>query len=168
MLQYIRALDTSVGLGWDLVRWCHALGADEFSWREMGIVGHPDPTIDQANRALASFRIPDQLRPTSVVYSGEADRQTIKLWRLNAASIEVVIGLLPEGIFTAPTYSEEGWIEDLALYRAGELLLGVISHEDEAVLHLENAEAAELVKLGFSLYPSAIYGQVYGQPSNDR
>jgi hypothetical protein len=34
----------------------------------------------------------------------------------------------------------------------------VISHEDEAFLQVSESEAEELRRLGFSLYPKAIYG----------
>jgi hypothetical protein len=124
----------------------------------MGIVGHADPVIERANEALALFRLPDQKRPTSVVYSGSPDRQVVKLWRLTSESIDQAAGLLPDGIFMRPTYAEVGWIEDPTVYRAGEILLGVISHEDEAFLQVSESEAEELRRLGFSLYPKAIYG----------
>ena len=158
MLQFIRAVDIAPARSWDLVRWCQSRGADEFSWREMGIVGHADPVIERANEALAPFRLSDQVRPTSVVYSREPDRQVVKLWRLTSESIEQVMGLLPDGIFTAPTYAHDGWIEDPTVYRAGEILLGVISHEEEAFLQISESEAAQVKELGFSLYPKAIYG----------
>jgi hypothetical protein len=158
MLQFIRGVDIPPAKSWDLVRWCLSQGADELSWREMAIVGHADPVIERANHILAPFRLPDQTRPTSVVYSGEPERQVVKLWRLANESIDLAAALLLDGIFTSPTYDKDGWIEDPTVYRAGEILLGVISHEDEAFLQISESEADELRKRGFFLYPKAIYG----------
>ena len=158
MLLYLRAGQIPPDRSWDIVRWCHAHGADEFSWREMGIAGHPDPIVERANAALAPFRLPDQPRPTSVVYSDQGDRTPVQLWRLSEASIEQAIALLPDGLFTEPSYSDDGWIEDPTFYRAGDILLGVVSHEHEAFLQVSPVEAEELKRLGFSLYPNAMYG----------
>lgn len=168
MPHFVRAVDISPVRSWDLVRWCHARGADEFSWREMGIVGRADPVIEAANAALAAYQLLEQVRPTSVVYSGESDRRPVKLWRLESGSLEIVARLLPDGIFTEPTYSNEGWIEDPIFYRSGEVLLGVISHEDEAFLNLSPSEASDLKDLGFALYSAATYEYLYKQPSNER
>ena len=157
MLQYVRAIDLSVERSWDLLRWCLADGATEFSLREMSFVGHVDPVVQHANATLASFRLPEQPRPRSVVYSGEPERQPVKLWRLNEQSISALSQLLANGLFTEPTGSQNGWVEDPTVYRDSDIVLGVVSHEGEAFLNVSASEAEELMRLGFVLYPRGLY-----------
>jgi hypothetical protein len=56
--------------------------------------------------------------------------------------------LLPDGIFTDRQGSDEGWIEDVALYQGGQLRLAVNTHERQATIHLSDPEQDELRRLG--------------------
>lgn len=157
MPYYLRAVDLSPDRSWELVRWGHAHGATEFSWREITFVGHADPVVQDANAILNPFRLPDEPRPRSVVYKGEPDRQLSKLWRLDEQAISVLTQLLVRGLFTPPSASQDSWIEDPTFYRGGDILLGVVSHEGEAFLQVSPPEADELMGLGFALYPRGVH-----------
>jgi len=76
--------------------------------------------------------------------------------------------LLADGLFTKPTYANDGWLEDPTFYRDGAILLGVVSHEDEGFLNISTNELADLERLGFTLYPPATHAHLYKQPSNER
>jgi hypothetical protein len=60
---------------------------------------------------------------------------------------------LPNGLLS---YDPEGsgWFEDPILYREGNLLLGVLSHEAFAVLRLSVVEAMRLNAAGFPSHDS--------------
>jgi hypothetical protein len=66
-------------------------------------------------------------------------RRAISVWRLDESSLAALKALMPDGLLG------EGWIrraaiEDLCVYRNGELLLWTISHEHEAEVELSDAE----------------------------
>jgi hypothetical protein len=42
------------------------------------------------------------------------------------------------------------WYEDPVLFRKGEMMLGIVTHESEGVLLVNAAERAELDSLGFT------------------
>jgi len=46
------------------------------------------------------------------------------------------------------TSDHEGWLEDPTLYRDGEIMLGIVSHEREGFLELTALEAVQLAALG--------------------
>ena len=70
-------------------------------------------------------------------------------WTLNEASVAALKEALPEGLFQYDA-TQDGWFEDPILYRDGELMLGVLSHEAFAVLRLTDLEAVELEAAGFA------------------
>lgn len=49
---------------------------------------------------------------------------------------------------------DDAWFENPVLYRAGDLMLGVLSHEAFAVLRLSDLEAGELASAGFISHDS--------------
>jgi hypothetical protein len=157
MRHYLRAKDFSAAQGWELVAWCCANGASEFSFREMGIRGHADPVVERAHAILAPFVLDRAVRPRTVVYTGHPDRELVPLWRLTPECIAAVQPLFPDGIFTEPTYSEDGWLEDPTVYRGEAIVLGVVSHEDEACLNVSPSEASLLRERGFTLHERGLY-----------
>jgi hypothetical protein len=55
----------------------------------------------------------------------------------------------PDGLFTYMTSAhEEGWLENPTIYRDGEILLGVVSHEQEGYLQLTALEPVQIAAMG--------------------
>jgi hypothetical protein len=76
-----------------------------------------------------------------------------ELWKLNQSTIDVLKHALPAGIFQYDP-RDGGWFEDPILYRNGELMLGVLSHEAFAVLRVSDRESAQLAAAGFPSHDS--------------
>jgi hypothetical protein len=57
--------------------------------------------------------------------------------------------------FVAPSYSDAGWLEDFAIYRCGEVILGVVSHEGLVVLRLTEREQGEFSDLKIESHETA-------------
>lgn len=74
-------------------------------------------------------------------------------WSLDEVSISALKDALAEGVFQYDPL-QDGWFEDLILYRDGELILGVLSHEAFGVLRLAQSESEELDAAGFPSHDS--------------
>lgn len=157
MRLYLRGPEIDTDLSWRLLAWCAAQGAEEFSLRQMSLQGHAEPNLDAANARLAPFRRPTAVRPRTVVYEGRPDAEPTELWTLDDASIRVLRDLLPEGLFTAPSYDDGGWLEEPTVYRRGRILLGVVSHEDEAFMELDASEVAQLAALRVPFHATGVW-----------
>lgn len=139
---------------WRLVEWCRSIGADEFTvdcistdsraadvlWAEFEAVVKP-LTRPSASRERMSGRTADDLT-----------RDT-QLWTLNSGSIGALRETLPGGLFQYDPL-HDAWLEDPVIYRDGELLLGVLSHEAFAVLRVTESEAALAAEAGFPSHDS--------------
>jgi len=79
--------------------------------------------------------------------------RSTRLWELNPITVGALQQALPNGLLS---YDPEGsgWFEDPILYREGDLLLGVLSHEAFAVLRLSVVESARLAAAGFPTHDS--------------
>lgn len=152
--RYLAPSDFSAAETWRLLEWCRELGADEFTidcLETDGLVGDKvwhtfEKLVRQSSRGEAtrermSGRTADDLtRPTA-------------LWHVNDATIDALMRAMPDGLFSyAP--AERGSFEDPVLYRNGQLLLGVLSHEAFAVLRISEAESAQLSAAGFRSHDS--------------
>ena len=131
--------DVSAHQGWILAEWCQAIGGDEFTLSLIG--SDPAPFCDEALLLLEPFAKGESER--EAVY---CRRERVRLWRLTAASLAVLRHLLPDGIFTY-RMDGAGWIENFAIYRHGQMLLGVVTHEESACLYLTEAEWQRLGQL---------------------
>jgi hypothetical protein len=80
-------------------------------------------------------------------------RRTTVSWELNPFTVGALRDALPGGLFQYDPW-EPAWFEDPILYRAGEMMLGVLSHEAFAVLRLSESEAEKLAEAGFSSHES--------------
>ncbi len=82
----------------------------------------------------------------------ELTRST-RLWEMNPVTVGALQQALPNGLLS---YDPEGrgWFEDPILYREGNLLLGVLSHEAFAVLRLSALESVRLSAAGFPSHDS--------------
>jgi len=98
-------------------------------------------SLGQAKRERMSGRTADDLfRPT-------------ERWTLDETSIIALKEALGEGLFQYDPL-QDGWFEDPILYRDGELMLGVLSHEAFGVLRLTDSESQELDAAGFPSHDS--------------
>jgi hypothetical protein len=152
--RYLIPSDYSAAASWQLVEWCMGLGANEFTidflttnqsraadrWEEFDEVVR-SLSLGQAKRERMSGRTADDLfRPT-------------ERWTLDETSIRALKEALGEGLFQYDPL-QDGWFEDPILYRDGELMLGVLSHEAFGVLRLTDSESAELDAAGFPSHDS--------------
>jgi hypothetical protein len=67
---------------------------------------------------------------------------------LEPAAIEVLRKSWPVGPVSS-LYDEEIWLEDLIIYRDGEVMMGVTTHEGGGVLRLTELELVSLRRTGF-------------------
>ena len=109
-------------------------------WEQFDEIVRP-LALGEATRERMSGRTADDLsRPT-------------ERWTLNETSIDALKEALAEGFFQYDPW-QDGSFEDPILYRDGELMLGVLSHEAFAVLRLTASESQELDAAGFPSHES--------------
>ena len=98
------------------------------------------------------FRLPKAKRRSLTAYGSgfgpNAFTRSTELWRLTSASFAVLQEFLPDGFFTNKS-TKEGWFEDPVFYRNGEFMLGVVSHENEGIVRVTEAERRLLIAEGF-------------------
>ena len=139
--------------GWRLIRWLLDHGADELTIEVMAMRDTPAPFADAFEDEMAPFERPVAPR---AMPSGDAASDVVRpvrLWTLDERSIQRLRSFLDDGLFHSPA-GPDGWLESLAVFRDGELVLGLISHEREGVLRLTPREHAEVAALGiFSELP---------------
>ena len=127
-----------------LLHWCLEHGSDEFTYACLRHASRPAPFCVATERALESFALPAAPRPHLTRPQAEPFIRETGLWRFNNESLVILTGLLPDGLFTDRQGNSDGWIEDVTLYRGSELVLGVVTHEDEATLRASDAEIRDL------------------------
>lgn len=129
-----------------LLRYLLQRGADEFSIEVMALQDTPAPFADAFEDELGRY---ERAAANRRVISG-ADAhdlmRSVRLWTFNAESLERLLSFVDEGLFHWPA-GPDGWLEDLTVYRRGELLLGLASHEREGVLRLMPQELAAVAAL---------------------
>lgn len=143
---------------WELVLWCKAHGVDEETVHVMTTGGASVDFSGHFDEAMTPFRLPNAPRRHLTAYSDGQFIRTAELWKLTSASLAALQTFLPEGIFTYQS-DEDAWLEDLTLYRQGELMLGVVSHEGEGILRVTPEERQSLERDGF---PFRISGRYVG------
>jgi hypothetical protein len=134
---------------WRLVEWCLSIGANELTIDCLSADPQTEPAIWPAfAKSLAPFmRSAEKRERMSGPTADDLVRQT-PLWELNRQTVEVLQRGLPRGLFGYDP-AENGWFEDPILYRGGQLMLGVLSHEAFGVLRISEAEAKRLADDGF-------------------
>ena len=136
-----------------LLDWLLARGADEFTVAVMALGGEPARVADAFEDALAPYELPVAPRRVPSGAAGAAPTRDVRRWALTSDSLTELLAFLPGGLFDAQP-GPRGWLEDLAIYRRGELLLGVVTHEREGVLRLTPAEHREVEALGVTSSPT--------------
>ena len=145
--RYLTARELDADASRRLLAWLLEHGADEFTVGVMALQDEPARTADAFEDALAPFELPRA--PRRVLGGAPDDDRTreVRRWALTAPSLAALLPFLPDGPF-AYAVGPAGWFEDLTVYRQGELVLGVLTHEQEGVLRLTPAEHAEVRALG--------------------
>lgn len=138
-----------------LLAWLLERGADEFTVEVMAMQGTDAPVADAFEDALEPWALPVGRRRVVYRWTDRDGTREVRLWRLTAESLPLLERFLPEGIFGSPVL-ERGWFEDLAIYRQGELVLGVISHEREGYIRVEGDDVSALRALGIPVGAPAI------------
>lgn len=129
-----------------LLRYLLERGADEFSITVMALQDTQAPFADRFEDELAPHeRAVATRRVVTSDLSGDATLP-VRLWSYNAASLHRLLSFVDSSVLHWPA-GPDGWLEDLAIYRHGELLLGLVSHEREGVLRLTPEEHAEVAAL---------------------
>lgn len=130
-----------------LLRYLVAHGADEFSITVMALQDTPAPFADAFEDELEPYTRPAARRRVLTDADGSDFGRHVRLWTLNEASLQRLLSFLDDGLFNSPA-GPDGWLEDLTIYREGELLLGLVSHETEGVLRLTHGEHVEVAAMG--------------------
>jgi hypothetical protein len=146
---YLRDADFDSVSSWRILSWCLANGADEFT------IDGESSTLSSFYEAVEPYRLPNGVRRrSSALRSEDLDRST-ELWQLNSSTIAAIQSALHDGLFTYQV-SMSGWLEDLTLYRSGEIVLAIVTHEHEGFLWVTDMECAELRNLdGIVLHETA-------------
>ncbi|MEO7359650.1 MAG: hypothetical protein ABI120_04930, partial [Gemmatimonadaceae bacterium] len=103
--------------------------------------------LDPHARPMASRRVLADNKPLEPT-------RAVRLWTYNAHSLTRLLSFLDSGLFHCPA-GPDGWLEDLTIYRRGELALGIVSHEQAGALRLTAQEHADVARLGVSTTPTA-------------
>jgi hypothetical protein len=129
-----------------LLRYLLARGADEFTITVMALQDTPAPFVDAFEDELAPFERPGAVRRVLALTTSAERTAPVRLWSYSDESLARLISFLDNGLFHCPA-GPDGWLEDLAIYRRGELVLGLLSHEQEGVLRLTPEEHIEVAAL---------------------
>lgn len=128
-----------------LLRYLVAHGANEFSITVMALQDTLAPFVDTFEDELGPYERAAATRPVLTPDRAMNTMRTVRLWTLNEASLERLLSFMDTGLFYWPA-GPDGWFEDLTIYRDGELVLGLLSHEREGVLRLTREEHAEVAR----------------------
>ena len=137
-----------------LLRYLLARGADEFAITVMALEDTPAPFADRFEDELAPHERPVGERRVILDSTSSGLTSPVRLWSFNAASVERLLSFLDKGLFHCPA-GPDGWLEDLTVYRRGQLVLGLFSHEQTGALRLTPAEHAEVAALDIPSKPTA-------------
>ena len=147
VVRYFAKSDVSAEESWRLLEWCAKNGADEFTINGM-VSGSEGPKSAAFFASLAPYGRPESRRRRLSGPTADELVRSTELWTLSSETIALLRGAMVDGIFD---YNAGGdpWLEDLAAYRRGEFMIGVITHEDGGVLRITPAEVAALNRMGF-------------------
>lgn len=152
--RYLIPSDYSAGESWRLVEWCRGLGADEFTADFQSTdVRAADILSYEFQSVVTPLSRGTEIRERMSGPTADDLKRPTALWALNAASITALEKVFPGGIFEYDPL-RGAWFEDPILYRQGQLMLGVLSHEAFAVIRLAEPEATQLAAAGFPSHDS--------------
>jgi hypothetical protein len=152
--RFLAPSDFSAADSWRLVDWCRTIGADEFT---IDCVAANDvlwpKRWESFEKLIHRFFRGDETRERMSGRTADELTRSTKIWELNDATAAALAYALPAGLLGYDP-SDESSFENPIIYRRGQLLLGVLSHEAFGVLRLSNEEADQLRDAGFSSHDS--------------
>jgi hypothetical protein len=152
--RYLAPVDFSAEQSWRLVEWCFRIGADEFTIDCVGTDGRLNAELwHPFEKRVRPFSKGMSVRERMSGRTADDLTRATELWELNSDTMGALAHALGAG-FLAYDPSGRGWFEDPVIYRDGNLLLGVLSHEAFAVLRISDAEVADLAAAGFPSHDS--------------
>ena len=131
-----------------LLDFCLAVGVDCFNAAFL--------YTSEAERQAMESQFFDQLAPYSlgqqplenmVVYDGRSQVEPITVWRLNEATIKLILEAC-DGSLSSEQVGR--YPEDWAFYQNGRLLLGLVTHEGCAFVRLSDKDLGRFNSLGIS------------------
>ena len=137
-----------------MVEWCGEIGADEFTVDCVGSDARAQATTWRPfEKVVKPFSRGEKTRERmSGATADDLSRSTL-LWEMNQVTVGALQQALPNGLLSYDPQGR-GWFEDPILYREGNLLLGVLSHEAFAVLRLSALESVRFSAAGFPSHDS--------------
>lgn len=129
-----------------LLRYLLAHGADELSITIMALQDTPAPFADAFEDELGPYERPAARRRVVSDADKHDMTRSVRLWTFNEESLKRLLTFYDRGLFHSPP-GPDGWLEDLTIYRRGELILGLVSDEQEGVLRLTRDELADVAAL---------------------
>lgn len=156
MLEVRYVFERSLGgeRGSRLLRYLLTHGADEFSITVMALQGTLAPFADAFEDELGPYEGPAASRRVLSGAEATDSTRTVRTWAFNEASLTRILSFLDTGLFHCPA-GPDGWLEDLTIYRHGELALGLVSHEQAGVLRLTHQEHAEVAAMNIPSEPTS-------------
>lgn len=148
-VRYVLESDLHGERGAQLLKYLLQRGANEFTIRVMAMQDTQAPFADAFEDELGPYERSMAPRPIVLTTPTCESFAMVRLWSLTTQSLHNLLSFLDDNIFHVPA-GPDGWLEDLTVYRNGELLLGVVSHEREAVLSLTSDEHGAIAKLNIS------------------
>ena len=142
LIRHVFRTDYADGRDWELLEWCLARGATDFTVSGIVSGGRPEP-LEPFDALALPYKLASEARRDL-----EADVRVRELWQLNVGTIAALKVAFPLGLFDYDP-RPSAWFEDLTVYRRGEVLLGIITHEGEGVIRLAEEEMRELHSDGF-------------------
>lgn len=153
-VRYLSAHGVRGERGPRLLRYLLDRGADEFAITVMALQDTPAPFADAFEDELAPYARPADRRRVVHGTDERGSTRIVRLWSFSEGSMARLLSFLDDGLFHCPP-GPDGWLEDLTVYRRGELVLGLVSHEMEGVLRLTREELGEVAALDISFERTA-------------
>ena len=147
--RFLWATDTAPPATWQIARFLLDRGADEFSLTfielDDGAAAH---LADLAAGLQPFFKGTERREHLSAPNEDEYWRDT-PVYTLSWDALPMLQEVFDDGLFGYPAYhAPAGWVEDPMIYRRGELVFGIVSHEAEGAVRLEPNELTELATSG--------------------
>ncbi|MBK6487840.1 MAG: hypothetical protein IPF98_13405 [Gemmatimonadetes bacterium] len=139
-----------------LLRFLLEHGADEFSITVMSLLDTPAPFADAFEDELAPYERPVAARRVVTTVETVDVKRPVRLWTFSEASLARLLSFVDTGLLHWPA-GPDGWLEDLAIYRHGDLVLGLLSHEREGVLRLTPQEHVDVAALDIPSEPTSTW-----------
>jgi hypothetical protein len=152
--RFLAPSDFTAPESWRLLNWCQSIGADEFT---IDCVVDNDilwpKRWESFEKLIERFFRGEQTRERMSGRTADDLTRATKIWELNDATTVALTRALPGGLL-AYDPSDESSFENPVIYRGGQLLLGVLSHEAFGVFRLSDDEARQLGEAGFPSHDS--------------